>query len=53
MRLLARTLYDDNNLTTLSDNKNKSEKGDSRGNIVMVLDALITFVCHLFHVLSP
>ncbi|CAN6920228.1 unnamed protein product [Brassica oleracea] len=40
-RLLARTLYDDNNLTTLSDNKKKSAKGDSRGNIVMVLDALI------------
>ncbi|WZY68910.1 hypothetical protein YC2023_001150 [Brassica napus] len=53
MRLLARTLYDDNNLTTLSDNKKKSEKGDSRGNIVIVLDALIRFLCHLFDVLSP
>ncbi|KAH0941362.1 hypothetical protein HID58_000999 [Brassica napus] len=41
MRLLARTLYDDNNLTTLSDNQKKSAKGDSRGNIVMVLDALM------------
>ncbi|XP_033129253.1 transcription initiation factor IIE subunit alpha isoform X1 [Brassica rapa] len=48
MRLLARTLYDDNNLTTLSDNQKKSAKGDSRGNIVMVLDALMRFVCHLF-----
>ncbi|KAH0901635.1 hypothetical protein HID58_041138 [Brassica napus] len=44
-RLLARTLYDDNNLTTLSDNKKKSEKGDSRGNIVMVLDALLLGLC--------
>ncbi|KAL0873802.1 hypothetical protein Bca101_023507 [Brassica carinata] len=40
MRLLARTLYDDDYLTTLSDNQKKSAKGDSRGNIVMVLDAL-------------
>ncbi|KAJ0239264.1 TFIIEalpha/SarR/Rpc3 HTH domain-containing protein [Hirschfeldia incana] len=41
MRLLARTLYDDNSLTALSDNLKKSDKGDSRGNIVMVLDALM------------
>ncbi|KAJ4912661.1 hypothetical protein Rs2_07282 [Raphanus sativus] len=41
MRLLARTLYDDDNLTTLSDNQKKSAKCDSRGNIVMVLDALM------------
>ncbi|KAL0727512.1 hypothetical protein Bca4012_023605 [Brassica carinata] len=41
MRLLARTLYDDDNLTTLSDNQKKSAKGDSRGNIVVVLDALM------------